>query len=134
MKHNITGRGYGIMHDVRVTERKSLTATRGTALSKNLGPTGAELNQMKINADNAANPNNWHVDEKLECLDPDTNWREFFTDAEKKRFNETQFRAPKLITVPVREPSEKSPQRIARENAAAKREKAAAKLARRRAR
>ncbi|QAY04067.1 hypothetical protein HWC02_gp024 [Gordonia phage Sombrero] len=134
MKHNITGRGYGIMHDVRVTERKSLTATRGTALSKNLGHTGAELNQMDANIREAANENNWHVDEKIECTDPDTNWREHFANAEQKRFNETQFRAPKLTTVPVREPSEKSPQRIARETAAAKREKAAAKLARRRAR
>lgn len=134
MKHNITGRGYGIMHDVRVTERKSLTATRGTAMSANLGHTGAELNQMDANIREAANENNWHVDEKIECTDPDTNWREHFANAEQKRFNETQFRAPKLTTVPVREPSEKSPQRIARENAAAKREKAAAKLARRRAR
>lgn len=122
------------MHDVRVTERKSLTATRGTAMSANLGHTGAELNQMDANIREAANENNWHVDEKIECTDPDTNWREHFANAEKKRFNKTQFNAPKLTTVPVREPSEKSPQRIAREIAAAKREKAAAKLARRRAR
>ncbi|QIG61986.1 hypothetical protein HWD07_gp024 [Gordonia phage John316] len=134
MKHNITGRGYGIMHDVRVTERKSLTATRGTALSKNLGHTGAELNQMDANIREAANENNWHVDGKLDCYDPDTNWREYYTDREMKELNNTQFRAPKLTTVPVRTVDTKSPQRIARETAAAKREKAAAKLARRRAR
>ncbi|UTN91264.1 hypothetical protein SEA_POKYPUPPY_105 [Gordonia phage PokyPuppy] len=134
MKHNITGRGYGIMHDVRVTERKSLTASRGTALSANLGHTGAQLNQMDVNANDAANVNNWHVDGPIECTDPDTNWREYYADRELKELNDTAYRAPKLTTVPVRPAAPKSPQRIARDADAARRARAAAKLARRRAR
>ncbi|AUV60706.1 hypothetical protein HOS75_gp024 [Gordonia phage SteveFrench] len=134
MKHNITSRGYGIMHDVRVTERKSLTATRGTALSANLGNTGAQLNQMDVNRDNAANVDNWHVGGPIECTDPDTNWRDYYAEKELKELNDTQFRAPKLTTVPVRPNAPKSAQRSARELAEQKRARAAAKLARRRAR
>ncbi|QOP65437.1 hypothetical protein SEA_DIABLA_111 [Gordonia phage Diabla] len=134
MKHNITGRGYGIMHDVRVTERKSLTATRGTALSANLGNTGAQLNQMDVNRDEAANVDNWHVGGPIECTDPDTNWRDYYAERDMKELNATAYRAPKLTTVPVRPNAPKSAQRIARDEAAERRAKAAAKLARRRAR
>lgn len=122
------------MHDVRVTERKSLTATRGTALSANLGHTGAQLNQIDVNRDESPNDDNWHVGEKLESYDPDTNWREYYAEKEKKELNDTAYRAPKLTTVPVRPNAPKSAQRSARELAAEKRARAAAKLARRRAR
>ena len=38
MKHNITGRGYGIQHEVRVTERVRASFTKPTGLNAVLSP------------------------------------------------------------------------------------------------
>ncbi|QDH48339.1 hypothetical protein SEA_LUKER_94 [Gordonia phage Luker] len=134
MKHNINGHGYGVLRDVKVTARQSVTATRPTPLSANLGNTGAELNQIDANNDEAINKNNWHLGgDPIVSNDPDELARAFYAKRERERMIEDIQDAPVIRTRPVRPAPKKSDSRIARERADRRRARNKARLARRRA-
>ncbi|UYL87264.1 hypothetical protein SEA_MINOS_94 [Gordonia phage Minos] len=134
MKHNINGHGYGVLRDVKVTARQSVTATRPTPLSANLGNTGAELNQIDANNNEAINKNNWHLGgDPIVSNDPDELARAFYAKRERERMIEDIQDAPVIRTRPVRPAQKKSDSRIARERADRRRARNKARLARRRA-